>query len=152
MKIETNSDIYKRKNRHKRIGIGSDPEDDSDVNTRSYLDDVLEKKRAANTLKKTGVDDDELRKMFADAGILSFDKKTGIAISDNRISPAQEKQMLEFAQHVSGNNPNYIVELADKHYRIYGKELKSDGTRDFVVEFAEYPRPTKKTKLETNEA
>ncbi len=84
-------------------------------------------------------EEEKIRDTLAKAGMLQFDEKRG-TVRDARIPPATEKKLLEFASQLTRGNSNLIVEMADRGYSVYNKESSQWGKKEYVTEFAEYPR------------
>jgi hypothetical protein len=147
MKIETAKDLIRKKTRAPEL------EEEVDVVSGGFVDQQLAKRRKANEFASMTRPDEEqlLRERFASSGMLKFGGDG--TVRDARISPKKERQLLEFASHLTRGDLNAIVEFADNGYSVYTKGSNDEiGSRDHIVEFAEYPRSSKRQKMETNEA
>jgi len=151
MKIESRDDILKAKQR-RRIRMGDSDDTQVELADMTYINDKILKAKEDRKMfaSDAGATDEHLRKVFEGSGFLKFSKDEfqRPSVRDTRISPAEEKRLLEFASKLTKGDPDLIVEFGDTQFSVYRKEGTNEGKRD-LVEFGEYSN--KKGKFEGGE-
>ena len=144
VKIKTAKDLAKEK---KTVHA----EDEMAVSNSNFLSKALDEARAAHKpiLADRGKEDDMIKTNLTKMGMLEF--ASDGSVHDARITPAQEKKILEFAARATEGDKNLIVEMADSGFSVYPKESKSEAKRDYVFESADYRNPKKKKIVESGD-
>lgn len=140
VKIVTKQDIVKQKvlnKPHRAINLG-DMESEFGATDQSYVQNIIDQHRAKLNMHSYDRDIEEprLRDTLVKAGVLLADK-TGNVIRDARISPKEEKKLLEFASRMTEGDRDLIVEVADGQATLYRKSTGDADKPEMIEEFAD---------------
>lgn len=140
MKIVTKQDVVKQKalNRPARaINLGN-MESEFGATEQSYVQNIIDQHRAKLDMHSydRNVEEPKLVETLVKNGILLADK-SGNVVRDARISPKEEKKLLEFASRMTEGDKDLVVEFADGQATVFRKST-GDTDRPEMVEFADY--------------
>jgi len=147
MKIVTEADKVKQKALNKpvrSINLGN-MESEFGATEQSYVQNTIDEHRKKLELHTydRNVEEAKLQETLIKIGVLQADK-AGNVIRDARISPKEEKKLVEFASRMTEGDRSLVVELADGQATVF---RKSSGDSDIqeMVEFADVA-PSKETR------
>jgi len=139
MKIVTSKDVAQQKALNKparAINLGN-MESEFGATEQSYMQNIIDEHRKKLELHTYDREAEEkrLRETLIKAGVLLADK-AGNVVGDARISPKEEKKLVEFASRMTEGDHSLVVEFADGQATVYRKST-GDMDRQEIVEFAD---------------
>ena len=139
MKIVTEADKVKQKALNKparTINLGN-MESEFGATEQSYVQNIIDQHRAKLNIHSydRDIEEPKLRDTLVKAGILLADK-AGNVVRDARISPKEEKKLVEFATQMTEGDRDLVVEFADGQATVFRKST-GDADKPEMIEFAD---------------
>jgi hypothetical protein len=147
VKIITEADKVKQKALNKpsrAINLGN-MESEFGATEQSYVQNIIDQHRAKLNMHSYDRDIEEprLRDSLVKAGVLLADK-AGNVVRDARITPKEERKLVEFASRMTEGDRDLVVEFADGQATVFRKST-GDADMQEMVEFADVA-PAKETR------
>ena len=136
VKIVTEADKVKQKALNKpvrSINLGN-LESEFGATEQSYVQNLIDERRKKLELHTYDreVEEAKLKDTLVKVGVLLADK-AGNVVRDARISPKEEKKLIEFASRMTEGDRGLIVEFADGQATVYRKST-GDSDKPEMVE------------------